>query len=238
MDNKPTGREPGSEVPGGAETRPIFTKPGRIRRCRSFLTIDRDDFKLDYAPASATVTPGGTYSVTVRGISGSLIREGISTLTVTAATPETPVSESFDRSDSTNLGSGWNEYLADFGIRGNEVSNLDAAGQEAKHVSLRETGGCETGVLPFFSGKILLLAGKRSMNRLRGVCRFLLRSEAVKAYDSLKGSEGPKPLALSVSRLITPPGFDPRSFSALPPPVPGHIHIALAACRSVYLSCR
>ncbi len=76
-----------------------------------------------------SATPNGTYSVAVRSVSGSLIKEGTLTLTVAAATP---VGESFDRADSTNLGSGWNEYLADFGIRGNEVSNLDAASQEAQ----------------------------------------------------------------------------------------------------------
>jgi hypothetical protein len=76
-----------------------------------------------------SATPNGTYSVSVRGVSGSLIREGTFTLTVATATP---VGESFDRADSTDLGSGWNEYLADFGIRANEVSNLDTASQEAQ----------------------------------------------------------------------------------------------------------
>ncbi|MDC4206543.1 MAG: DUF6067 family protein [Candidatus Manganitrophus sp.] len=76
-----------------------------------------------------SATPNGTYPVAVRGVSGSLIREGTFTLTVATATP---VGESFDRADTTDLGSGWNEYLADFGIRANEVSNLDTASQEAQ----------------------------------------------------------------------------------------------------------
>jgi hypothetical protein len=79
--------------------------------------------------ATQSATPAGTYSVTVRAVSGSLIREGTVALTISVPTP---VGESFDRADATDLGSGWNEYLADFGIRNNEVSNLDAAGQEAQ----------------------------------------------------------------------------------------------------------
>jgi len=76
-------------------------------------------------------TPTGTYSVTISGASGALVRQGTFALTVTAVTT-TPVSESFDRADSTNLGPNWNEYLADFGIGGNQVANLDTASQEAQ----------------------------------------------------------------------------------------------------------
>jgi hypothetical protein len=79
-----------------------------------------------------SATPAGGYSVTVRAVSGSLILGGSVALTVTA---NTPTSESFDRGDSTHLGPGWNEYLADFGIRNNEVINLDSASQEAQWLS-------------------------------------------------------------------------------------------------------
>ena len=82
--------------------------------------------------ATQSATPLGAHPVTLRAVSGGLIREGTVALTVTAATP---VGEPFDRADNTNLGSSWNEYLADFGIRGNEVLNLDAASQEARWTS-------------------------------------------------------------------------------------------------------
>jgi hypothetical protein len=81
---------------------------------------------------SATL-PAGSYSVTVRGTSGSLLHQATLALTVTAPTPPPPanVSDSFDRTNSTNLGSNWNEYLTDFEINGNQLRNIDAASQEA-----------------------------------------------------------------------------------------------------------
>ncbi|HZR46219.1 MAG TPA: hypothetical protein VFA47_05925, partial [Candidatus Manganitrophaceae bacterium] len=82
--------------------------------------------------AAQNAAPAGAYSVTVRGVSGGLTREETIALTVIAATP---VSDSFDRADSTHLGPGWNEYVADFGIKGSVVSNLDASNQEAQWLS-------------------------------------------------------------------------------------------------------
>ena len=79
--------------------------------------------------ATQSATPAGIYSVAVHAVSGGLIREGTVALTVREATPG---SDGYDRADTTDLGPGWNEYLADFGIRAGEVSNLDAAGQEAQ----------------------------------------------------------------------------------------------------------
>lgn len=77
---------------------------------------------------SATL-PAGSYSVTVRGASGSLLRQA--TLALTVAAPAN-VSDSFDRADSTNLGSNWNEYRVDFEISGNLLRNVDTASQEAR----------------------------------------------------------------------------------------------------------
>jgi len=83
----------------------------------------------------------GSYSVTVRGNSGSLSRQAILAITVTAPTPPLPpsppppnVSDSFDRANSTNLGSNWNEYMVDFDISGNLVRNADTASQEARWI--------------------------------------------------------------------------------------------------------
>ncbi|MCG3116401.1 MAG: DUF4091 domain-containing protein [Candidatus Manganitrophus sp. SA1] len=78
--------------------------------------------------ATQSATPLGAHPVTLRAVSGGLIREGTVALTVTAATP---VGEPFDRADGTDLGPSWNEYMTDFGISGNQVVNLDAASQEA-----------------------------------------------------------------------------------------------------------
>ncbi|MCG3115163.1 MAG: DUF4091 domain-containing protein [Candidatus Manganitrophus sp. SA1] len=78
--------------------------------------------------------PAGSYSVTVRGASGSLLRQATLPLTVTAPAPPPPanVSDTFDRANNTSLGANWNEYMVDFEINGNQVRNLDAASQEAR----------------------------------------------------------------------------------------------------------
>lgn len=75
-------------------------------------------------------TPAGSYSVTVSGTSGILLRQATVALIVQAA----PLSftDSFDRANSTLLGNNWNEYLVDFEIYGNQVRNKDTAGQEAQ----------------------------------------------------------------------------------------------------------
>ncbi|TAK08179.1 MAG: DUF4091 domain-containing protein [Candidatus Manganitrophaceae bacterium] len=74
----------------------------------------------------------GSYSVVVKGVSGALLRQATVALTVTANLPSAPVSDSFDRANSTALGGNWNEYLTDFEINANQLRNVDAAGQEAQ----------------------------------------------------------------------------------------------------------
>ncbi|MDC4223931.1 MAG: DUF4091 domain-containing protein [Candidatus Manganitrophus sp.] len=79
--------------------------------------------------------PAGSYSITVRGASGTLLRQATLALTVTAPAPPPPpanVSDSFDRANATALGSNWNEYMVDFEINGNQLRNVDTAGQEAQ----------------------------------------------------------------------------------------------------------
>jgi hypothetical protein len=77
-----------------------------------------------------TSTPAGSYSATVKGTSGTLLKQATVALTVQAAIVS--FTDSFDRANNTLLGSNWNEYMVDFEIFNNQLRNKDAASQEAQ----------------------------------------------------------------------------------------------------------
>src|SRR5579884_2507793 len=75
---------------------------------------------------TAATIPAGSYSVVVNGVSGNLLHQATLTLNTTL------FSDSFNRTNSTNLGANWNEYLPDLEIYGNQVRNVNTGDKEAQ----------------------------------------------------------------------------------------------------------
>ncbi|MBI3802975.1 MAG: DUF4091 domain-containing protein, partial [Nitrospirae bacterium] len=76
-------------------------------------------------------TPVGTYSIVVKGVSGTLVHQITSTLTVQGSGQNVSYGDNFDRASATGLGNNWNDYLPRFEIFNNQARNETGTTLEA-----------------------------------------------------------------------------------------------------------